>query len=41
LQVEFNIFVDEGILKVYTENSDFAVFLTKFLLGKPFWLKAH
>ncbi len=28
------------ISKVYTENSDFAEFLTDFLSGKPFWLKA-
>jgi tRNA nucleotidyltransferase (CCA-adding enzyme) len=40
IQIDFNIFLDEEILKVYTENSDFAVFLTEFLSGKPFWLKA-
>jgi tRNA nucleotidyltransferase (CCA-adding enzyme) len=34
------ILVDEEVLKAYTENSDFAVFLTEFLAGKPFWLKA-
>jgi tRNA nucleotidyltransferase (CCA-adding enzyme) len=38
-QAEFSILVDEEVLKIYTENSDFAVFLTEFLLGKPFWLK--
>jgi len=34
------VLIDEEILKAYTENSDFAVFLTEFLAGKPFWLKA-
>ncbi len=29
------------ILKVYVENSDFAVFLTEFLVGKPFWLETQ
>ncbi|MCW3999260.1 MAG: CCA tRNA nucleotidyltransferase [Candidatus Bathyarchaeota archaeon] len=36
-----NVLVDRGILKLYTEHSDFAVFLTEFLVGKPSWLKAH
>jgi tRNA nucleotidyltransferase (CCA-adding enzyme) len=39
IRTEFNVVADNEILKVYTENSDFAVFLTAFLLGKPFWLK--
>jgi tRNA nucleotidyltransferase (CCA-adding enzyme) len=38
IKAELKIFVDEEILKAYTENSDFAVFLTEFLAGKPFWL---
>jgi hypothetical protein len=41
-QVEFkkevNVLVNADILKLYTENSDFAVFLTQFIEGKPFWL---
>jgi len=40
LNSEHKILVDEAILKVYTENSDFAVFLTEFLSDKPFWLSA-
>jgi tRNA nucleotidyltransferase (CCA-adding enzyme) len=39
VQKEFQLFLNGEILKVYVENSDFAVFLTEFLLGKPFWLK--
>jgi tRNA nucleotidyltransferase (CCA-adding enzyme) len=38
IKKELKIFADEEILKAYTENSDFAVFLTEFLSGKPFWL---
>jgi tRNA nucleotidyltransferase (CCA-adding enzyme) len=38
---EPQILLDRQILKIYTEHSDFAVFLTEFLVGKPFWLKAH
>ncbi len=41
MQSDFNVLVDTEVLKVYTENSDFAVFLTAFLSGKPFWLKAQ
>jgi tRNA nucleotidyltransferase (CCA-adding enzyme) len=41
LKVELKVFADEEILKAYTENSDFAVFITEFLSGKPFWLVAH
>jgi tRNA nucleotidyltransferase (CCA-adding enzyme) len=41
IQADFSVHVDTGILKVYTENSDFAVFLTKFLTGKPYWLVAQ
>ncbi len=35
---EFKVLADKQILKIYTEHSDFAVFLTKFLSGKPSWL---
>ena len=41
IKAELKIFVDEEILKAYTENSDFAVFLTEFLAGKPFWLVSN
>ncbi len=41
LEVDFKVLVDEEILKVYTEHSDFAVFLTDFLFTKPFWLKSQ
>jgi tRNA nucleotidyltransferase (CCA-adding enzyme) len=32
------ILVNFGIANHYKKNQDFAVFLSKFLLGKPFWL---
>ncbi len=35
------VLVNAEVLKVYVENSDFAVFLTDFLVGKPFWLEAQ
>jgi tRNA nucleotidyltransferase (CCA-adding enzyme) len=41
VKFELKVLVDQEILKIYTENSDFAVFLSKFLLGKPVWLKAQ
>jgi len=41
LEGDFKVLVDEEILKVYTEHSDFAVFLTDFLFTKPFWLKSQ
>jgi tRNA nucleotidyltransferase (CCA-adding enzyme) len=40
IKADCHILVDAEILKAYTENSDFAVFLTEFIDGKPFWLKA-
>jgi tRNA nucleotidyltransferase (CCA-adding enzyme) len=40
IKADSRILVDNEILKAFTENSDFAVFLTEFLAGKPFWLKA-
>jgi len=35
----FSIFVNEEIMEIYRENSDFARFLTEFLSGKPRWLE--
>ncbi|MCW4030274.1 MAG: CCA tRNA nucleotidyltransferase [Candidatus Bathyarchaeota archaeon] len=35
------VLVNGEVLKVYVEHSDFAVFLTEFLSGKPFWLEAQ
>jgi len=34
----FSVFINEEIVKICTENSDFSVFLGVFLLGKPFWV---
>jgi tRNA nucleotidyltransferase (CCA-adding enzyme) len=39
LNEEFNVLVNSEISKIYRGNRDFAVFLTIFLEGKPFWLK--
>ncbi|MGD6852292.1 MAG: CCA tRNA nucleotidyltransferase [Candidatus Bathyarchaeia archaeon] len=41
IRTEFSVLADNEVLEVYTEHSDFAVFLTTFLLGKPFWLKTQ
>jgi CCA-adding enzyme len=41
IKSDLKVLVDEEVLKAYTENSDFAVFLTEFLSGKPFWLVAQ
>ena len=35
----FRVLVDCEVLEVYGENSEFAEFLTDFLVGKPFWLR--
>lgn len=35
----FQIFVNEEIIGVYKNNSEFAKFLTEFLSGKPKWLE--
>ena len=35
------VLVKDEIAAVYKENHDFAEFLTDFLSGKPFWLKAQ
>jgi tRNA nucleotidyltransferase (CCA-adding enzyme) len=37
-QKKLTILVNNEILAVYLENSDFAEFLSGFLVGKPFWL---
>lgn len=39
LRKGFEIFVNGEILEVYKKNSEFAKFLTDFLLGKPKWLE--
>ena len=39
IQKNLKVFVNIEVVKVYSENGDFAEFLTDFLLGKPFWLK--
>jgi tRNA nucleotidyltransferase (CCA-adding enzyme) len=41
IQAELKVLVGGEILKVYVENADFAVFLTQFINGKPFWLKTQ
>jgi tRNA nucleotidyltransferase (CCA-adding enzyme) len=41
IQAELKILAGGEILKVYVENADFAVFLTEFVNGKPFWLKTQ
>jgi hypothetical protein len=35
----FTVKTNGEITEVYMGNEDFAVFLTNFLDGKPFWLK--
>jgi tRNA nucleotidyltransferase (CCA-adding enzyme) len=39
LKDKFSVLVNAEIDKIYSGNSDFAVFLTDFLKGKPFWLE--
>jgi len=39
LRKGFKIFVNEEMIEVYEENSEFAKFLTDFLSGKPEWLE--
>jgi tRNA nucleotidyltransferase (CCA-adding enzyme) len=36
---DLEIYVDDEILKFYSSNRDFAVFLTDFLYGRPKWLE--
>ena len=38
IQKDVTVLVGADIAKVYVENEEFAVLLTEFLLGKPFWL---
>jgi tRNA nucleotidyltransferase (CCA-adding enzyme) len=38
IQKDLTMFVGADIAIVYVENEEFAVLLTEFLLGKPFWL---
>ncbi len=38
LKNSMQIFVNEEILPIYTENSEFASFLTDYIRGKPKWL---
>ncbi|MDR0372126.1 MAG: CCA tRNA nucleotidyltransferase [Nitrososphaerota archaeon] len=38
IKQKFNVMTDSEVLKIYRENTDLAVFLTEFLLGKPVWL---
>ncbi|MDR2202936.1 MAG: CCA tRNA nucleotidyltransferase [Nitrososphaerota archaeon] len=35
----YTILTNYEIVKIYNENTDFRLFLTTFLSGKPFWLK--
>lgn len=39
IKSRFKMYVDGEILKVYRENRDFALFLTKFIGGRPSWLE--
>jgi tRNA nucleotidyltransferase (CCA-adding enzyme) len=39
LRQEFKILVNNEIVEVYSENMEFAKFLTEFLFGKPKWLE--
>jgi hypothetical protein len=41
IQKNLKVLVNGEVLEVYSVNSDFAVFLTDFLLGNPFWLKVQ
>jgi tRNA nucleotidyltransferase (CCA-adding enzyme) len=37
----FEILVDEEILSFYSSNTEFAIFLTEYLIGKPKWLTPY
>lgn len=37
----FKVLFNEEVLTVYKREGDFALFLTDFLLGKPFWLETQ
>jgi len=38
IRKRLTVLVNYEISEVYSQNGDFAVFLTEFLSGKPFWL---
>jgi tRNA nucleotidyltransferase (CCA-adding enzyme) len=40
LKENLRILIDMDVAEVYSKDDDFAVFLTEFLIGKPFWLRA-
>jgi tRNA nucleotidyltransferase (CCA-adding enzyme) len=40
IKEEFKVLVNSEVVEFYNENKEFYVFLTDFLAGKPFWLKA-
>jgi tRNA nucleotidyltransferase (CCA-adding enzyme) len=37
---ESTVLVNDKVEKMYVENREFAVFLTEFLIGRPFWLQS-
>jgi tRNA nucleotidyltransferase (CCA-adding enzyme) len=39
LKEDFTVLTNSEITQIYNDNEEFRVFLTSFLLGKPFWLK--
>jgi tRNA nucleotidyltransferase (CCA-adding enzyme) len=41
MKKNLKVLVNAEVLEVYNGNRDFAVFLTDYLSGKPFWLKAQ
>ena len=41
IKKNLKVIVNADVLEVYSDNRDFAVFLTEFLVGKPFWLEAQ
>jgi tRNA nucleotidyltransferase (CCA-adding enzyme) len=41
IKTDLKVLLDNEVLMLYTEHSDFAVFLSQFMAGKPFWLKAQ
>jgi tRNA nucleotidyltransferase (CCA-adding enzyme) len=41
LKRNFRVLVNEEVADVYDRNSEFAVFLTEFLRGRPKWLEAR
>jgi hypothetical protein len=41
IRQKLNVMVNSEISGVYSENNDFAAFLTEFMSGKPFWLREN